>query len=139
MGSINLVRVLIGGLVAGLIINIGEIILNAMILGSDWTALRDQLGLGALTTESMTAGVFITFIYGLVLVWIYAAIRPRFGPGLKTALIAATVFWILAYLLFTASLLAGGMMSMKLMIVTSLWGVIEAPIAAIAGAWLYRE
>ncbi|MDQ6700121.1 MAG: hypothetical protein M3Z36_08035, partial [Acidobacteriota bacterium] len=33
--------------------------------------------------------VVIGFGVGIAGVWLYAAIRPRFGPGLKTALIAA--------------------------------------------------
>src|SRR5437667_4515115 len=44
-------------------------------------------------------GVFVIggFVLGVLLVWLYAAIRPRFGPGPKTSLIAGLVLWFLAY------------------------------------------
>lgn len=37
------------------------------------------------------------FALGLVLVWLYAAIRPRFGAGPRTAIIAGVAVWFLAY------------------------------------------
>jgi hypothetical protein len=36
MSKINLARVLRGGLLAGLVINVGELILNSMVLASEW-------------------------------------------------------------------------------------------------------
>ena len=43
---------------------------------------------------------FVVFGFGLgvMLVWVYAAIRPRFGAGVKTAICASTLVWGLAYL-----------------------------------------
>ena len=139
MGNINLSRVVIGGLFAGLVINIGEYILNGIVIATQWAALREQFGLGSLSHGQMAAAVTITFAYGIVLIWIYAAIRPRFGPGPRTAIIAGLMLWVIAYVLFAATLLAGGMLSTGLTLATILWGVFEAPIAAVAGAWLYRE
>lgn len=139
MGNINLSRVVIGGLFAGLVINIGEYILNGIVIATQWVALREHFGLGSLSHGQMAAAVTITFAYGIVLIWIYAAIRPRFGPGPRTAIIAGLTLWVIAYVLFTASLLASGMLSTGLTLATILWGVFEAPIAAVAGAWLYRE
>jgi hypothetical protein len=85
------------------------------------------------------AGVVITFLYGIALIWIYAAIRPRFGPGPRTAIAAGLVLWVLAYVLFASTLWAFGMFTARIAIVTSVWGLFEAPIAALAGAWLYVE
>jgi hypothetical protein len=89
MSKINLARVLRGGLLAGLVINVGELILNSMVLASEWAEFLEQLGLDpTFSAPQLVAGAIITFIYGIVLVWIYAAIRPRFGPGPRTAVIA---------------------------------------------------
>ena len=35
---------------------------------------------------------------GLLLVWLYAAIRPRFGPGPRTATYAALVVWVCGFI-----------------------------------------
>jgi hypothetical protein len=140
MRKINLARVLLGGLLAGLVINVGELILNGMVLASEWAEFLEQLGLDpTFSAPQLVAGAVITFIYGIVLVWIYAAIRPRFGPGPRTAVIAGLTLWVLAYVLFTASLLAGGMFSTRLMVVTIVWGAFEAPLAGVVGAWVYLE
>ena len=84
MGKINWTRVILGGLVAGVIINVFESVLNGVILAKDMeaaiSALGRQMGGGALA-------VFIAwgFLVGIFAVWLYAAIRPRYGAGPKTA------------------------------------------------------
>jgi hypothetical protein len=92
----------------------------------------------------MSAGAMVFFatislVSGLVLVFFYAAARPRFGPGMKTAAIVAIGLWTGGYLM---SLL--GYWSMQLfpngMLVTwGLIGLVEMILATILGAWIYRE
>lgn len=139
MKSINIQRVLLGGVVAGLIIVVGEYILNGVVLGAQFIAQREKFGLDDPTAGELAVGAIISLLYGIVLIWIYAAIRPRFGPGPKTALIAALTLWAVAYLLFLATLWANSLVSSEFAIVSIIWGLIEAPIAALAGARLYRE
>ena len=139
MGSMNFPRLLIGGLAAGLVINVGEFILNGLILADDLDALRSVLGLSPPSAIQLAAGSGIMFVYGIALIWIYAAIRPRFGPGPMTAMIAGLTFWVIAYVLFTTTLLASGMFTARLTLISILWGVVEAPVAALIGASLYRE
>jgi len=139
MGKIKNSRVLLGGLVAGLILVVGEYILNGIILFSEITSQRGKFGLGDPTAGELSAGAIITVLYGVILIWIYVAIRPRFGPGPRTALIAAATFWAIAYVLFLASLWANSIVSMKFAVVSILWGMLEAPIAALIGASIYRE
>jgi hypothetical protein len=87
MGKINRTRVLLGGLVAGVIINIFEFVLNGVIITKDMEdalrALGRQLGMGELAMFTVWA-----FMVGVFAVWLYAAIRPRYGAGPKTALCA---------------------------------------------------
>ena len=76
--------VLLGGLLAGFIINIFEYVTNGMVLAADWDAAMKALG----RHLSMSAvAVFIVggFIGGIAAIWLYAAARPRLGAGLKTA------------------------------------------------------
>ena len=39
------------------------------------------------------------FLVGILAIWLYAAIRPRYGAGSKTALYAGAAVWGLGYLL----------------------------------------
>jgi len=139
MGSINVTRMLLGGLLAGLVLNIGEYVLNAIILEAQWSAFMAESGMDEFGTGQLASFAIITFLFGIVLIWIYAAIRPRFGPGPKTAVIAGLTMWAIAWLLIGATFFAAGIYPMRLTVTTIVWGLFEAPIAALAGAWLYHE
>ena len=80
-----------------------------------------------------------SFVLGLLLVWIYAAIRPRFGPGPRTALRAAFAVWLLAHV--TVSLALGTMdySPDDLVIYSALWAAVITAIGALVGAWFYKE
>ena len=98
MGKINWNRVILGGLVAGVIINIFEFALHGFVLAKDMDAavraLGREVGGGALL-------MFLAwgFLVGIFAVWLYAAIRPRYGAGAKTALCAGAAVWGLGYCL----------------------------------------
>ena len=139
MGKINYGRVVLGGLLAGVVINAGEYVLNEIVLGEQLAAAMAGLNLPAIGTEQIMKFVAITFVLGIVLVWIYAAIRPRFGAGVKTAIIAGVVTWLVGSCLPTTSMVIMGVLPAHLAALGCLWGLVEITIASIAGAWLYKE
>src|SRR5580765_204131 len=96
--KINIGRVLLGGLVAGLILNIGEWVLNGVVLAKDMKEFFAKCNLPEPGPNFLVIAVGITFVLGIVLVLGYAAIRSRFGPGPKTAIIAALFAWFGIYL-----------------------------------------
>ena len=84
MTRINTGKVVAGGLLAGLLFNIGDFLINGYLLTAEYQATLTRLGLDAAAMESvgaMVCWVVIDFVFGLLIVWNYAAIRPRFGPG----------------------------------------------------------
>lgn len=139
MGRINLSRVIAGGLLAGAIINIGETILNVFFLGQSWEEAMKALGRPPMGNESTIYFILLGFGLGLMMIWIYAAIRGRFGPGPTTAICAGLVTWALAYLYPNAGILPMQLFPQRLLLYGALWGLIELPVAALAGAWLYKE
>lgn len=139
MGGINVPRMLLGGLLAGFVLNIGEYVLNDIVLAEQWAAFMAESGMGAFGAGQVASIVVITFLFGIALIWIYAAIRPRFRAGPRTAIIAGLTMWAVAWLLIGASFFAAGMVPAGLTVTTIVWGLFEVPIAALAGAWLYRE
>lgn len=139
MARINAKGVVISGLLAGLIINISEAILNMPVLGAATkAALKDrnlpEVGGGGI-------GIFIVgaFVLGIALVWLYTAIRPRFGPGPKTAIVAGVVVWFLAYLVPGVEIGIMGLFPPKLLAIAAVWGLAEVVLAALAGARFYTE
>jgi hypothetical protein len=139
MQEINNGRVLLGGLLAGLIINVGETILNVPLLGAEMDAAMRERGLEPVAGSAIGAFVLMAFALGIAAVWLYAAIRPRFGPGPKTAICAGLVVWALAYLYPTLGMIVMDLFPMNLALVALVWGLFEATLATLAGAWLYRE
>jgi len=139
MGRINIGRVLLGGLLAGVVLNVGEYLLNQPVLGDQWTIAMDALGLQAMSGSAVIWMVIWNFVMGIGLVWVYAAVRPRFGPGPQTAVIAGLSVWFLVWLLGFGSTVIAGMLPGSLVLVTLIWGLFEVPIATVAGAWLYQE
>jgi hypothetical protein len=139
MSGINTRGVIVGGLVAGLIINISEAILNMPVLGAEMeTALR-ALNLPAIGGSAIGVFVVMSFLVGIALVWLYAAIRPRFGPGPKTALIAAAFVWFLGYFYPSVGFGVMGFLPWRLLNIALIWGVVEVVVAALVGARLYTE
>lgn len=138
MNKINLGRVLLGGLLAGLIINIGEFLFNAVLFAEEMTAAMAALNKSM--DDSMIMW-FVLFIFGLgfMLIWTYAAIRPRFGPGVRTAICASLTVWGLAYLYPNLFAIAMNLFPRRLMVIGTIWGLGEVLIAGVAGAWLYSE
>jgi len=83
MSKINMGRVLLGGLAAGVVLDASDGILNSVVLADQWTAYMQSVGKAPAFGGSQIAGFVINgFVLSIALLWLYAAIRPRFGPGL---------------------------------------------------------
>ena len=139
MGKINFGRVLLGGLFAGLLLNIGEFVLNEKVLGAQMKTFFAEHKFVDPGSNFIILAVGLTFILGIVIVWGYACIRPRLGPGVKTALIAGFFAWFGIYLY--CGIINGVLFGipMNAMILLLVWGLVEYAIAAVGGAWLYKE
>ncbi len=139
MGSINMGRVVIGGLVAGLLINISEFILNGVVLAADMNAAMKALNRPPVDGSMIVWFVLLAFGIGIMAVWVYAAVRPRFGPGVQTAICASLLVWGLAYLYPNVSTIVLGLFPTKLIVIATVWGLAELLVAGVAGAWIYTE
>lgn len=139
MSKINVGKVLLGGLVAGIVLNIGEAVLNEMVLGQAMKDAFAKLNLQDPGSSFIVRAICITFLLGFVLVYLYAAIRPRFGAGPKTAICAGLMAWFFVYLYAGYINEALGIVPAQPFMIGLVWGLVEYPVAAVAGAWLYKE
>src|SRR5688572_20860368 len=96
MTGINVARVLIGGFVAGLVINIGESVFHAWLFAADLEAALARLNVPPVGGGAIAIFVVLSFALGIATVWLYAAIRPRYGAGVSTALCAGAAVWFFA-------------------------------------------
>jgi hypothetical protein len=139
MSGINTSRWLAGGAVAGIVIWLLEGLASLLYMDEMQTAL-EGFGLSMEMTASVWAlTVVVSLISGLVLVFLYAAARPRFGPGPKTAMIMACALWLGGWLLSLIGYHMIGMYPTGMLVKWGVIGLVEVNIAAIVGAWIYRE
>ena len=90
MGRINTGRVVLGGLVAGVVANALDYVINAYLMAEEGADMAQRLNLNQDVMQSSTyVWIGVDMIWGLLLVFTYAAFRPRFGPGPKTAMLSA--------------------------------------------------
>jgi hypothetical protein len=132
-------RVISGGLLCGLVINISETILNVVVVAADMEEALKARNLQPLGTSPIVGFIVSSFLLGIATVWLYAAMRPRLGAGVRTAVITGVVVWLLAYVYSGLGMTFMGFFPLGLMAFTLVWGLAEVVVGAAAGAWVYRE
>jgi hypothetical protein len=140
MGKINLGRVILGGLAAGVVVNVFDGVLNGVVLADRWAALARTLGHSALMSPVQIAVInALGFATGILAVWLYSGIRSRFGAGPATAIHIAFVLWALVNAIPNAYMIAIGVLPIDLTGIVIGVGLVEYPLAILAGAALYKE
>lgn len=148
MGRINWGRVSLCGLLAGAIWGALYAIALPLVGGDFLAALpggHDQPptlpgGHHIPGTSPFLRGMVMLspLVLGISIMWLYAAIRPRYGPGPKTAAVAGFALW------FFASCVDAFWAAMGAVPLGVLVGPVAAAlpitlVAAVVGAWSYKE
>ena len=140
MSRVNGGKLVAGGILAGVVMNICDYVSNNFILATDWehiARIRNVDMADMSSPSALVTYVVVDLLLGLLVVWTYAAIRPRLGQGPGTAIVAGFMVWLAQALLMASYsvsfltwdvLIRGGL----LLLVTCLAG-------ALAGAWVYSE
>jgi hypothetical protein len=139
MGRISVGGVLKGGLAAGLIMTASQVILNVPVAGAQMDTEFAARNLPPVAGNQIAVFVVMTMLLGFATVWLYAAIRPRFGPGPQTAICAGLVVWALTYLYLSIVMGVIGMYSMGIVVLSIVWTAIATMVAASVGGYLYTE
>lgn len=141
MGKINYGRVILGGIVGGIVAATIEWFFNGVLLGPLWDdAMKSLNRPNVFPGPAFTIALYLMIIAGGVLViWLYAAIRPRFGAGVRTAILAGLVGWFLSTPLSNLENFVNGLFGARLMLYDTLIGLISAVTGTVIGAALYKE
>jgi hypothetical protein len=140
MGKINAGRVLLGGLLAGVVINISEWFWNGVVFAKQIEEALAKIG-KPMDMGGATMAVFIGwgFLIGILAVWLYAAVRPRFGAGPRTAIRTGLMMWLLVYVSMTINMAPMGLFPIHIMLMGLPISLVEIVLATWLGAWLYKE
>lgn len=140
MGRINAGRVILGGIVAGIVVDVLSYVVDGMLLAPQWAASMKALGTPEFTTAQLVLFNVLGLAQGIFAIWLYAAIRPRYGAGPKTAVCAGVAAWVAILLLPNISFMsASGLFPANLTFWTTAGGIVEMVIGTLVGAALYRE
>jgi hypothetical protein len=139
MSQINWGRVILGGILAGVIIDASEFLINGVILQKDWSASLAKLNLPDVSTNAIVNFNIIGLITGLAMVWLYAAIRSRYGAGAMTAVKAGLAVWLIGFALPSAGEIGLGLAPQQTAMTAGGLALVELIIASIVGAWVYKE
>jgi hypothetical protein len=133
-------RVILGGIVAGIVADVLSFLVDGVWLAPRWADGMKALGHPNLSSNAIIWINVLGIIAGIVTIWIYAAIRPRFGAGVKTAVWAGVAVWIVGALIPNAMFMClTGLFSHHLTMYTTVGAFFEIVLGAIAGAALYKE
>lgn len=142
MTHINTSRIVLGGIVAAIVLFVVSGIVNGAILGSAWQAWLEAMGSlnhAPATPIGMLIWAAVSLVFGLTGVWIYAAIRPRYGAGWRTALLAGFLLWLAGWLAPALGQVALGAIPTYVTFVGCAGGLAGALLALLAGAATYKE
>ena len=140
MERIDMGRVILGGIVAGIVADVLGYIVDGVILAPQWAEGMKALGRPDFGVNQIIGFNILGLAYGVFAVWLYAAIRPRYGAGPRAAVCAGMAVWVAGILLPNAGFMGtAGLFSTSLTVMTTLAGIVEWVAAALAGAALYKE
>jgi hypothetical protein len=137
MGRMNWGRVLRCGLVAGLVWTVLGSLLTAFV-GHDFAAAVPGGRLSAPGIGLVAFLFTVNLAMGIWAMWLYAAIRPRYGAGPMTAAVAGVSWWVISSLA-DATWGSFGFVPVKALLPLSAGSLPALIVSAVAGAWLYKE
>jgi hypothetical protein len=140
MSKINMGKVILGGILGGIVLNIIDYLVNGVWLAPQWTAAAAKFntGVDAMGSSAVASYIVGDFVFAILIVWTYAAIRSRFGPGAGTAAKAAVIIWLVGAII-GAQMVVGGMYPGQLMATSSVCTLIGMIAAGYVGGTVYKE
>src|ERR1043166_7733117 len=124
MGKINWGRVVVGGLLAGVVLNIVDFVYFGVVMKQDIAAAMQALGKQPGAMDSLVPlFVALDFVYGIGLLWVYAAVGVWF-------------FVVLLHALGEAPM---GLFPQQMYTVGTVVELVKYAAAGAVGAYVYKE
>ncbi len=141
MNEIKVWRLLISGLITLPVFVVIELIVETVIgtvfFGGSYAAWYGKLILPNWNAANYVFNIFIGLVNSIMMMWLYAALRPMFGVGVRTALITSLfVFTFVAFYGINQANL--GIIPIGIAAIELFYLAIELPLALIAGAQIYE-
>ena len=132
---------IISGVIVLLVFLAVELLIEQLVGGflfagtiEDWA---DLLSISDWTATNYILNIVIVLVSCIMVMWLYAALRPMFGVGTKTALITSlfVLTFISAYAINETNL---GLYPLNITLIQLFYWFVELPTAVIVGALFYE-
>lgn len=143
MGKLNWGRVFFCGLLTGVVWSV-LLGINTVFVGRNFVAAVEAAGRREFFFPRTAAGAYVflvimNLLVGIWTMWLYAAIRPRYGPGTKTAAVAGFACWVIGVALPDAVWVTFGLIPPGVLLAPVATSLPALIVAAVVGAWAYKE
>jgi hypothetical protein len=134
-------KFVLGALIATAICFISDAFLHQQVVQQQWLDVYAALGARAPEHAGWAMIWFVVFEAGrgFLTMYTYVLLRPRLGPGAKTATWAGVVAWVAFSLTGPAQFIPLGFFSESLWFTVAIYQLVFSIVAAIAGAAPYGE
>ncbi len=139
MSGINVGRWIAGGVVAGVFVWLFEGVASVLYMEEMTEAMKAHNLSMDMSPAMWALTILVSLLMGLVAVFFYAAARPRFGAGPKTAALVGVALWAGGTLISLIGYQMVGLYPSNLLVMWGIVGLVEVVFATIIGAWIYRE
>jgi hypothetical protein len=142
MKRINYGRVLLGGILAGVLLFMADGFIHEKLLHEHWMAAMKAAGRSVEAEEHGSDMLYFAafeLLRGVAIAWIYAVMRAQCGPGPKTAICATLAVWAIMFPIFFLQEVPLGFYSTTLLTLWSLYEIVPSVIAGLVAGALYKD
>jgi hypothetical protein len=142
MRKINYGRVLLGGIVAGVLMFMADGFIHGNLLEPHWMAAMKAAGRSVEHEEHGSDMLYFAafeLLRGLAVAWLYSVMRTHYGPGPKTAICAGLAVWAIMFPIFFLQEIPLGFYSTTLLGLWTLYELIPSVVGGLIVGALYKD
>jgi hypothetical protein len=142
MNRIQINRLIIAGLATLLVFIALELLweglIGSVVLGDALNRMMYYPAISLWTVRHQIANISIAMVSCFWMIWLYASLRPMFGVGPRTGLIASSFVFVF-FMVFELNYANLGFFNFRMALLEAVNLIIELPLALIAGAHVYES
>jgi len=142
MAKINYGRVLLGGIVAGILLFMADGLIHSKLLHEHWMAAMKAAGRSVEGEEHGSDMIYFAafeLLRGVGMAWVYSVFRTHYGPGPGTAVCAALGVWALMFPVFFLQEVPLGFYTTTLLGLWAAYELVPSVVAGLVAGALYKD